>query len=297
MPNPFSNDGKWYKGNLHTHTTVSDGALSPQETIRTYAEGDYDFLALTDHDAVVDYDGLDPHGVTLIPGCELCVGRGKLDQSLHVVALGLDAVPQLPDSPDYAELMPAIAAQCQLCFVGHPFWTLTEASELLGLKGHVGIEVYNAICQHNCGRGPSEMIWDVLLAHGQRLWGFAVDDAHLSADYCQAWIWVRSAENSVAAILEAVKEGHFYASNGPQIYDVAIEAEHVWVHCSRCRQIAVVGATVGEGSTTAHLADRPPFEEIRLPYHHGARPFRVEVIDDQGHKAWTNPFFPDEVAS
>ncbi len=40
---------KWYKGNLHTHSTNSDGRLSPEEVIRLYREEDYDFLALTDH--------------------------------------------------------------------------------------------------------------------------------------------------------------------------------------------------------------------------------------------------------
>ncbi len=297
MPNPFSGDGDWYKGNLHTHTTVSDGELSPQETIRTYAEGDYDFLALTDHDAVVDYYGLDPHGMTLITGCELAAGRGELDQTLHVVALGLDATPQLPDSYNFAELVAAIAAQCQLCFLGHPFWSLIEASEIVDLQGHVGIEVYNATCQHGCARGPSEMVWDILLAHQKRLWGFAVDDAHRSEDYCQGWVWVRSAEDSVAAILEALKEGHFYASAGPRIYDLGVEAEEVWVRCSPCRQIAVVEATPGGGFSTGRLAAQPPFEEAHLPRQFPDHPFRVEVLDDQGCKAWTNPFFSEEAAS
>lgn len=39
----------WYKGNLHTHTTNSDGAYTPEETIALYKSKDYDFLALTDH--------------------------------------------------------------------------------------------------------------------------------------------------------------------------------------------------------------------------------------------------------
>lgn len=39
----------WYKGNLHTHTTNSDGAYTPEETIALYKSKNYDFLALTDH--------------------------------------------------------------------------------------------------------------------------------------------------------------------------------------------------------------------------------------------------------
>ena len=40
---------RWYKGNLHTHTTRSDGRKSPEEVADLYREQGYDFLALTDH--------------------------------------------------------------------------------------------------------------------------------------------------------------------------------------------------------------------------------------------------------
>jgi len=38
------------KGQLHTHTTLSDGTLTPQEVADVYASLGYDFLAFTDHD-------------------------------------------------------------------------------------------------------------------------------------------------------------------------------------------------------------------------------------------------------
>ena len=38
------------KGQLHTHTTLSDGALTPQEVADVYASLGFDFLAFTDHD-------------------------------------------------------------------------------------------------------------------------------------------------------------------------------------------------------------------------------------------------------
>ena len=38
------------KGCLHTHTTASDGNLTPQQTADAYADLGYDFIAFTDHD-------------------------------------------------------------------------------------------------------------------------------------------------------------------------------------------------------------------------------------------------------
>ena len=52
---------KWFKGNLHTHTTASDGKLPPEECYALYKSKGYDFLARTDHWKVSepgDYAGM-----------------------------------------------------------------------------------------------------------------------------------------------------------------------------------------------------------------------------------------------
>ena len=46
---PFQQPGRFYRGNLHTHSTRSDGGLSPAAVVASYRERGYDFLALTDH--------------------------------------------------------------------------------------------------------------------------------------------------------------------------------------------------------------------------------------------------------
>lgn len=47
---------RWYKGNLHTHTLWSDGNHFPEMVVDWYAQRDYDFLALTDHNIVADHE-------------------------------------------------------------------------------------------------------------------------------------------------------------------------------------------------------------------------------------------------
>ena len=44
------------KGNLHTHTHLSDGLLSPEAVIARYRQLGYDFLAITDHDDRIGED-------------------------------------------------------------------------------------------------------------------------------------------------------------------------------------------------------------------------------------------------
>ena len=39
----------WYKGNIHTHTTKSDGDADPEVVVNWFMEHGYDFLVLSDH--------------------------------------------------------------------------------------------------------------------------------------------------------------------------------------------------------------------------------------------------------
>ncbi|WP_317855602.1 PHP domain-containing protein [Chakrabartyella piscis] len=67
----FSKDGKWYKGNLHSHTNHTDGKLTPKELVELYQKAGYDFLAITDHDVFYDYrETLQPDGMVLLPAVE-----------------------------------------------------------------------------------------------------------------------------------------------------------------------------------------------------------------------------------
>ena len=77
---------------LHCHSTASDGTLPPGDVVRRAHANGVDLLALTDHDellglpeAMTVAEGL---GLRFVPGVEISVSW--LDQTLHVVGLGID---------------------------------------------------------------------------------------------------------------------------------------------------------------------------------------------------------------
>lgn len=102
---PFRQSGRFWRGNLHTHSNESDGALSPAETVRIYQDAGYDFLALTDHFRpehgypVTDTRPLRSDGFTTLIGAELHAPRTEAGQSWHIVAVGLplDFPPPSPE--------------------------------------------------------------------------------------------------------------------------------------------------------------------------------------------------------
>ena len=82
---------------LHSHSTISDGTLSPTELILRAHEKGVEVFALTDHDAT---EGLNEAalaankvGLHFIPGIELSVTWSH--QTIHIIGLGID-----PDDED-----------------------------------------------------------------------------------------------------------------------------------------------------------------------------------------------------
>ena len=76
---------------LHSHSTRSDGLLSPADVVRRAASRGVDVLALTDHDETSGLaeaeEAARESGIALVPGCELSVSWQ--DITIHVVALGV----------------------------------------------------------------------------------------------------------------------------------------------------------------------------------------------------------------
>ena len=293
IANPFAMDGQWFRGNLHTHTTASDGELSPQVTVEMYAQHGYDFLAISDHNTIVDPDELDPLGMMLLPAAEYSAPGAGLGQGYHLLAVGMDKDPDVDGSTQ--KRIDALKAAGALVFVAHPYWSSLTVSDLLGVEGYDGVEVYNWTCQGGVGRGHSEPQWDGILAFRQDVLGIAVDDAHLHYwDAIGGWIMVKAPELSRSAILEAIRDGAFYASSGPEIKTVAVTGDTVHVECSPAVSVALVVAGPGRGWTTDRWGwrrDGKIVTEADLPLD-AARgyAFRIEVLDEHGNRAWTNPF-------
>ena len=46
---PFDLPGRFWRGNIHTHSTLSDGALPPETVVAAYRDAGYDFMMLSEH--------------------------------------------------------------------------------------------------------------------------------------------------------------------------------------------------------------------------------------------------------
>jgi hypothetical protein len=293
--NPFAQPGQWYKGQLHVHSTASDGQRTPDEVVGWYRQRGYHFLALADHGVLAEARVVADDFITL-SGIEVD-GMDPQSGLYHLVGVGLEGPPGVGsrESIPAQEAIDRLRAVGGLVFMAHPYWSGQMSKDLLDQQGCTGLEIYNGGCEVDDARGFSTVHWDDLLAAGYRLWGLAVDDAHWREgdhDAGLGWVWVKAAALTQAAILEALERGQFYASSGPEIQDVWLEGSRVHVRCSPVVAIDFVGT----GRFSRRIA-APPGETLTgasYQIRRGQRYVRVACQDAGGHWAWSNPTFLDE---
>lgn len=289
--NPFTSPGRWYRANLHAHTTNSDGDLSPEECAAFYGRAGYDVLAITDHWCVSEV-APGPAFPLLIPGVELDGGRPAQRTSYHIVGLNVRARGKIarPEGATAQQLVDMIRESGGDAFVAHPYWSGLMASDILDLEGCFAVEVYNTGCDLEILRGYSSVHWDDLLTLGGNPGALAVDDGHHHrVDHGLAWTMIRAEELSVEAVLEALRRGHYYASTGPEIHDLQIADNRLRVTTSPVASIALVSIPARGGRQFAPKGESLTEAEFPLPQ---ARYCRVEITDQRGKMAWSNPVFP-----
>jgi PHP domain len=214
---PFDRPGRFYRGNLHTHSTRSDGALPPEAVVEAYQQQGYDFLALTDHflDSfgfpITDTRALRSPDFTTLLGAELHAPRTELGMPWHIIAVGLplDFAPPAADETGPA-LASRAAASGAFAGLAHPAWYTLTPNDARSVVTADAIEVYNAGTAQWNDRGDAWYLCDLLLASGRRLNAYAADDAHFLSTRPTAfvaWVQVRAASLTPEALLAALKAG------------------------------------------------------------------------------------------
>ena len=302
----FSTPGKFFKGNLHTHSNLSDGILSPEEVCARYKAEGYDFIALTDHFVGLfnyplhDTSPYRSEGFTTLFGAELHSGAMDNGELWHILAVGLPLDFAPTNSPFFVpvpdqETGPEVARRAReagaFVAVAHPEWGGLSLQDAMSIEAAHSVEVYNHSCAVGADRAHGHWHLDRLLENGRKLTVCATDDAHFTEpDHFGGWTMVKAEENSPEALLAALKAGHMYASTGPEILDAAWDERHVTIQTSPCASAIVQGR--GSATCAKFGVDQTEWS-LPLSKLAGSEFLRVTVTDSAGKRAWSNPVWRD----
>ena len=212
----ISPDKKQYKANLHCHSTLSDGRLTPEALKELYQNHGYDILAITDHEMLIPHDELNDPNFLCLHGFEMDVGEAvkkpfKAKRSCHIGLIALSPEQRIqpcyhrekyvyPDRthyrallqydrslPDYVrdispagitDIMEKAAEQGFFVVYNHPTWGMQTYEEYTRYFGMHAVEIFNGGSLVQGYDDVDTRVFDDLLRKGRRVSCIGADDNH-----------------------------------------------------------------------------------------------------------------------
>ena len=271
---------------LHQHTTRSDGALSPLEVAALYRQYGYDAIAVTDHWVYSPVENFE--GIRSLGGAEYHVGYRDAGEGIfHILCLFADREPTLTREGISAQgIIDAIHAAGGLAVLAHPAWSLNTLSAVAVLRDLDGVEIFNTVSK-NTGRADASLLIDIYATAGIYLPLLAADDFHRyegrNAITPTAFLMVEAESTAPAVLREAIREGRFYASTGPEIH-VRREGDEIVVDTS---PVSLVQFFTNSVISAGRVIEGVGMTHATYKICEGERFVRVSVTDADGRCAWS----------
>lgn len=317
-----------FKANLHCHTVVSDGALTPEEVKRLYAEQGYAVVAFTDHDVLIDQSHLSDEKFLALNGYELHVPADPVSgQTCHMNFIAkdpgnLEMVCHAPcylwgncagyadqikfSRDDYvrerthagiSDMMRRGRDAGFFVIYNHPTWSQESYAEYSGYNGMHAMEIFNTGSWAGGYPEYNGRVYDDLLRQGKRIFCVAADDNHNTAgmlypngDSCGGWVVIRAESLTYENIMGALERGEFYASCGPEIFDLYVEDGVVYITTSNVREIRI---STGRRRCDRVFDENADLTKAAFQLRDDDGYFRFDIIDGHGNHANTNAAFLD----
>lgn len=224
----------WYKGDLHVHSMLSDGRVTPEELTRKAAAAGLDFFAITDHNVLSTAWPKDwEEQLLVIPGVEVTSVCG------HCNLIGLRQwVDWRSGTPDagmnseegMARIWAEAAAAGAIRSINHGLvdkwqwklkWTRLADIDTLEIINYPSLEA------NRQGNEKNLILWNALWNEGYRIYGIGGSDTHAvpgETDIGEPATYVWAEKLSPAAIMAGIRAGRVYVSLGSTLTcDVVVD--------------------------------------------------------------------------
>ena len=263
-------DGQFYKGNMHSHSTLSDGMFTPEELKDRYKANGYAVYAYTEHGVYHDLRHLDDADFITLPSYEADLRRaydrtpfpalqeGPSRNTLQAETIHLNLFAIDPDKttcePDISDIKDVYSLENSnelirrgreagfIVSYNHPHWSLNTAALYNNLEGLQALEVINGACYRSSALDFTPHVMREMAWNGKRVAAIAGDDTHRPEHLFQAWTMFKAPELSHKAIIEALQKGNCYATTGPEIHELYVEDGVVHIKTSEAQGIFMATA-------------------------------------------------------
>ncbi|HHV60328.1 MAG TPA: CehA/McbA family metallohydrolase [Clostridiaceae bacterium] len=309
-----------WKGCVHMHTVRSGDSKCPYaEALDEYRKKGFDFCVMTDHQVYWNSDEMDKEDFLVLSGVEIAFDfnldhpytlNRRQEKHLHLNLIwdvtkgecGFQHGEVIKRPMDWGidswnQFIEEVKEKNQIVILNHPNWSHMDFELILALHGCLAFEVWNSGSVLDVGGYPDDAVWDYCLSRGKRIRAVAGDDTHNYGEefgICGSSATIVCTENfSKAGIVEALKEGRFYPTTGPKIYDLRIVDGTLHLECSPASVITIVG---GNGFGRSYYAKNGDYlNELDWQVNSNLNYFRIRVTDQFGKTAWSQPIMMQDL--
>ena len=244
--------GQFFKANLHCHTTISDGKMTPEEIKAEYASSGYSVVAFTDHDVLIPHPELADEKFLPLNAYEMEINEhyprklGSKTCHMCLIALEPDNVKQIcfhrskylpgntanyvsqvkhdENEPDYEreytgecinDIMKKARDNGFFVTYNHPTWSREGHNDYDRYNYMHAMEVYNCASESMGYVEYNEKDYDDMLVNGKRIYCVAADDTHNQSTCFGGFITIKAEKLEYKAITDAMIAGNFYRPKYP----------------------------------------------------------------------------------
>ncbi len=182
----------------------------------------------------------------------------------------------------------------------HPTWSRENYADYMNYTGMHAFEMFNGNTFSSGFEDYNPRVYDDILTGGQKIYCIGTDDNHNvfpsdSRRFDSGWAFtvIKADSLDYRTITNALVNGDFYASEGPEIYELWYEDGKVYIKCSEADrinctcQIRIADTVLSENGI--------PVTEASFDIVPHCGYFRITVIDKQGKCACTNAYFTEDL--
>lgn len=204
-----------FKANLHCHSVLSDGKLTPEQLKEAYRAHGYSILSITDHERPHDHTALSDADFLMLTGYEAYIRPDPacrydtFSRELHLNLFARDPhntdlicfneayVKYVRDpaeraamhrfgseetreyTPQYINRFIETAREDgYLVTLNHPVWSMEDFDELFRYEGYFSMEICNFSSFRSGLNEYNTCLYDMLLRRGKRVFAHSADDNH-----------------------------------------------------------------------------------------------------------------------
>ena len=177
----------------------------------------------------------------------------------------------------------------------HPVWSMETLNEYGNYNHMHAMEIVNYSCIVGGYNDYNEKIYDDMLLAGKKIFCTATDDNHnvhpfgsKKCDSFGGFTMIKAPKLEYTAITDALLNGYFYASEGPEICELWYEDSKIHLTCKGVESIRL---NTGVRRTEIVYAGDEPLTSASFNVNEDDIYVRITLTDKQGKHANTSAYF------